>query len=541
MAEGVVSQRNWARSEEEMAAAPLPELTVAGPVVAGTPLRLYYLLAAKSVSGRLVIEEADGLRHELFCKRGVPEQARTTLPALGLLPWLAGRGILDAAAAARAEAALPQAGGDPVGALIMQGLIPPADLFGHLGGHGQAVLQRLLHCEHGRFTWDPEAAVPAGTFPLGEKWALLCAAGRSLGDDAVARRLGDRIDCPVMRAGDGLVPIERLGLTAHEARALSRFDGTRSLAQLAFEQQGEAAVIYRTGLFLAEIGFASFARAVLPRPTGAPLPGGGRAEAPAPPPPKQQRAAPPKQHAHVQQGAARSFASPPGRYPTDEPGLRAFLGELEGKNHFEVLGLPRAATPNLIKQAFFQRARAFHPDLAGAGGPEVRQLREAITARLNEAWSCLSDDARRHAYLGELEAGGAGKAIDVANLLVAEQLFHQATVMVKARRFAEALAELDRAVALNPDEGEFYAWRGYARFSASLDKRLARDEAMAEIEHALALNGRCAPAFLFAARIATVLGDADDAIKYYRRCLAVDETNLEAQRELRLLESRISK
>ena len=126
-------------------------------------------------------------------------------------------------------------------------------------------------------------------------------------------------------------------------------------------------------------------------------------------------------------------------------------------------------------------------------------------------------------------------------VLLAEQLLRQATTLVKVRRFADALAELDRAIALHPDEGELYAWRGYARFALALDKRMARDEAMAEIEHALARNDRCAPAYLFAARISTVLGDEGDAIKYYKRCLAVDEANLEAQRELRLLESRMAK
>jgi len=613
---GTGSQRSWARTERELAEAPLPELVPSGPVVGGTPLRLCYLVAAQNATGRLSFDEGEGIRHELFFKRGVPHQATSTCPGFGLLPWLTANGALDAAAAARAEAA----GGDPLAALFQLGLLPPADAFGWLGRWGCAVFARALAAEQGSFTWEPDAPAPAGTFPLGEKWALLCEVGRRLDMDVVARRLGARIDCPVMRAGDGLVPIESLALNAHEARVVASLDGTRSLAHLAAASPGDAPVIYRTGLFLAELGLASFAKARLERPAGAPLPDGAAAAQPASAAPGSRgvgatagpgargidasagpgarsagprgvgasagpsargiggsagpgarsagprgvgasagpsargiggsagpgtRSAGPRGAGTSAGPSARGIGSSAGpgnapRFPTDEAGLRAFLESLQGKNHFEVLGLPRSATPNLIKQSYFQRARAFHPDLAGTGGPTVRRIREEITARLNEAWSCLSDDERRRAYLAELDAGGA-KQLDVANVLVAEQLFRQATVLVKTRRFAEAVAELDRAISLNPEEGEFYAWRGFARFWSALDKHLARDEAMAEIEHALSLNERCAPAWLFAARIATVVGDATGAIKYYRRCLAVDEANLEAQRELRLLESRMAK
>jgi len=534
------SQREWARSAEELAAAPLAELVASGPVALGTVPRLCYLAAAQSASGRLVVDEDDARRYELWFKRGVPELARANLPELQLLAWLRKGGRLAATAVAQAEEALPRCGGDPVAALLALGLLPHAEAFATLGAHGRAVFERALLVEHGRFAWDAAAAPPPGTFPLGDKWGLLTAAGRALDLRTVARRLGERIDCPVMRAGDGLVALEVLGLNAHEMRAVASFDGTRSLAMLAAASPGEAETIYRTGLFLAELGLASFARARLQRPAAAPVPGREAqretARTPGPARPAHGHAATPgPARAHAQ----RQAADP--RFPSDAAGLRTFLADLEGKNHFEVLGLPRSATANLIKQAFFQRARAFHPDLTAGPDPDTRKLREVITARLNEAWSCLSDDKRRAAYLAELDAGDAGRKIDVANVLVAEQLFSQATVLVKARRFADALAELDRAIALHPDEGEYYAWRGFARFSAALDKRVARDEAMAEIEHALALNERCAPAFLFSARIATVLGDAEGAMKYYRRCLAVDGANLEAQRELRLLESRKSK
>lgn len=573
MGAGPGSRREWAASEEERAAAPLAELLPEGPVVAGTPFRLAYLAAATGATGRLVLDEGGGLRHEIFYKRGTPELARSSVPELGLLPWLEGRGLLDPGRRRQAEEALPRFGGDPVATLISLGLLAPERAFEQLSAHGAAVYARALLAETGRFAWERDAAPPPGTFPLGDRWALLCNAARTLDPALVLRRLGDRIDCPVMRAGDGLVAIEALGLNAHEARAAAAFDGKRSLATIAAERPAEAETTYRIGLFLADMGLASFARVRLERPAGAaavpprtpaaPHGGGGtsaaagRGAAASAPTPR--AAVPPRPEPARTPGPSRTpgpaprtpgpartpgpgVGSQPKRVaPRDVEGLVAWLEKAERQNHFEVLGLSRRATTEEIKQAYFQLAKAFHPDLEASGDPELRRLRERATARINQAWSCLADERRRSAYLAEIDEGAAGKRVDVANLLAAEQLFQQAAWMVRARRYREAIEVLEQAIALHPEEGEYYAWRGFARFCATAEKQKVRDEAMRDIDRALTLNPRCAQAFLFAGRIATVLGDAAAAIQYYRRCLAIDEANPEAQRELRLLESRFSK
>lgn len=531
---GETFSQRWLHTSE----APIPELVPTGALSGGAPFRLYYLIAATNASGLLELVDEDGRSFTIGFKRGTPELVRTSDPNLGLVPWLRSRGLLSAADAAKVEEALPGVGGDPVAAILARGLIAPGEIFGHLGGHGEEVLARALLVGSGRFAWSADQPLPPGTFPLGDKWRLLCAVARRLGPELIGQRLGDRIDRPVMRAGDGLVDLATLALTAHEARAVALFDGTRSLAMIAGANPAEAETIYRTGWWLAEMGLASFAAAMLDRPAGVPLPAGMADPHQEPtlveatPPPR-----PAGRPINVTPGP-RSTAG--GRYPTDLEGVRAFLAGLEGRNHFEVLGLPRNATGPLIKQAYFQRARAFHPDTA-VGDDALRLAKEAITSRLNEAYAVLGDDVRRADYVSALEAGASSSTVDVANLLVAEQHFQQAAMLAKARRFADALAELNRAISFNDREGEFFAWRAYARFSAALDKRSARAEAFADIDRALLLNERCAVAFLFAARISTVLGDAEGAMKYYRRCLGVDGANVEAQRELRLLEARISK
>jgi curved DNA-binding protein CbpA len=229
--------------------------------------------------------------------------------------------------------------------------------------------------------------------------------------------------------------------------------------------------------------------------------------------------------------------TPGPRPPEDPAALQAFLARVEKQDHFQVLGVPRSATVAQTKAAFFQLARVYHPDTA-VGDETARKLKEQITARVNAAWQVLGNDAEREAYLHALEAGRTNTEVDVGAIFAAEERFTFAQIRVRARRFAEALPALDEAIKLNPDEGEFYAWRAFARFSVAGDKRGAAPEALRELAKALELSPRCANAHLFSARIATTLGDTERAREAYRACLAIDRRNLDAQRELRLLDTR---
>lgn len=73
--------------------------------------------------------------------------------------------------------------------------------------------------------------------------------------------------------------------------------------------------------------------------------------------------------------------------------------DLGSRNHFEILGLPRTASEAQVKEAYFQLARRFHPDVHH--GSELNDLRdqiEAIFIRLGKAFEVLKDPARRPQY-----------------------------------------------------------------------------------------------------------------------------------------------
>jgi tetratricopeptide (TPR) repeat protein len=218
--------------------------------------------------------------------------------------------------------------------------------------------------------------------------------------------------------------------------------------------------------------------------------------------------------------------------------LRALLERLEKATHFEALGLDRKATTAVdVKRAFVLLARDLHPDtVTDANQSDLRAIKERLFARVNEAAHILGDETRRKEYEKELE--GDKKEVDVGRIFDAEDKFQRAEILIKARKYKEGLQVLDEAIILNPQEAEFYAWRGYARFLLAQDRKAAFEDCATEIRKAIKMLDRCVAAYLFLGQMQKVVGDQKGASASFQKVLQIDDRNVEAQRELRMLGKR---
>lgn len=84
--------------------------------------------------------------------------------------------------------------------------------------------------------------------------------------------------------------------------------------------------------------------------------------------------------------------------------------------HYDELEVAPSATPAEIRKSYLALARRYHPDGLGAAPERDRAQAAARMARINAAWSVLSDRARRAAYDAALRGsdgddGAAGATI----------------------------------------------------------------------------------------------------------------------------------
>jgi len=83
--------------------------------------------------------------------------------------------------------------------------------------------------------------------------------------------------------------------------------------------------------------------------------------------------------------------------PTADQNRPAEIRDNKPRNHYEILGLPKNATPEQIKAAFRTLAKEYHPDVNK--NPEATEQFKM----LNEAWQILMDQEKRASYDRQLE------------------------------------------------------------------------------------------------------------------------------------------
>jgi len=70
----------------------------------------------------------------------------------------------------------------------------------------------------------------------------------------------------------------------------------------------------------------------------------------------------------------------------------------EARTHYQVLGVPSAASPGKLRDAYLNLARLLHPDKHQDAGPAERRLAERRMREVNAAWAVLREPTTRATY-----------------------------------------------------------------------------------------------------------------------------------------------
>lgn len=72
-------------------------------------------------------------------------------------------------------------------------------------------------------------------------------------------------------------------------------------------------------------------------------------------------------------------------------------------DYFQILKIEQTAPLPVIRDAYFQESRTYHPDrYFTLPDGDLKNAIDRISKRINEAWVCLRDDAKRGQYITDI-------------------------------------------------------------------------------------------------------------------------------------------
>ncbi len=213
------------------------------------------------------------------------------------------------------------------------------------------------------------------------------------------------------------------------------------------------------------------------------------------------------------------------------------LSRLEHKNYFEMLDLAETASIDDVKAAFPKVAAPWHPDRSPM--PELTSLYDQIFSLYNTAFSTLTDKKAREAYEQTLHGGGGTPAAQkkVAAVLDTVQDVHRAEVAVRRRDYVEAEKLLRRVLAASDDDVTSMLLLAQCLIETDPSRNAEEVIAlMAKVVQATENNDR---ARFYLGLALKAKSDFGRARACFKQALEMNPNNIEASRELRLIDMRI--
>ncbi len=466
-------------------------------------LRVFLDLAVTKASGHLELENHDGLVKVTF-KDGNVAAIETTIPALTLERYLLDEKVCDAAAIATGKERAPMMGGDLGAALISTGAVQPHEWFEKLVAWAYRVLGGTITREFDRRDFEaadiPAPAVPLGMDRLGLPFELVRRLDRS--------RFVDFFDefggCPVIPSQVEGVTVEETKPKPKELRVLNAIDGVKTVDALveALGTDDKSTPWVRQSLFYA-----------------------------------------------VRTGFAVLGDDPRLKKERDEAvGLVEKFEKLREKTLFEILDVNERSTDDEVRARYTDYAKQYHPDtLRAKAAPELLEARKRIFELIGEAFEALDTEDKRFQYAHDLEQGLVGSSQDlqkVQDALQSETLFKKAEILLRVKKYREALTHIEEAIQLNGEDIEFKILRAYIVYLDAARQGDAVPAAQAAIKHILALmknNANIANGYLYLGHLHKVVDKGPIAVKYFEKVLEYDSNHPEATREVRIARMRDAK
>ncbi len=138
--------------------------------------------------------------------------------------------------------------------------------------------------------------------------------------------------------------------------------------------------------------------------------------------------------------------------------IREIWERMQKQNYYEVLEVGSSSSELDIKNAYFNKAKRFHPDTRHSEEPlDIKERMDAIFIKIRDAYQTLSDPERRKAYDYRLETEQSGRDLEAMKSRSKAQLQYSVGLKsFQSREYRTAMEYFRSAIDLDPYEPRFY-------------------------------------------------------------------------------------
>lgn len=470
--------------------------------LAETPLpQVLRRIFLEGLKGTLSLVHGDETRH-LFFEKGELRTATSSREGQRIGAFLKRRGCITDTDLNWALETVAKQGRARLGKILVdRGLVSRTVLDAEMRRLVEEIVFSTFAWDTGEYKFQGSAGVLDPDVALSISTAAIIVEGiRRLPEtDAFRERLGEGHRIPIL-ATDPMSRYQYLPLTPQEAYLLSRIDGILDVDSL-LKIAGASRLATGKILYgLISCGIVEW------KQEGAERPASGRGGF----------------HGLNVEVAA----DPTDRSPGHAELVRNTYRRIDWLTHYELLGVPRAAPPEKISEAYFERSRLFHPDLRHR--EDLGKFEKELTAvfeRMKKAYEALSEPEKRALYDQELDAtpapmlgGDAPETDPEVRKKLAMQSFRRAKELIEEKDYHPAVEMLREAVRFVPDNAEFR----YVLSQVELKNPNWIDQGLANLKEAARLDSRRVSLSVDAARALLDHRRPHEAEPFARRAVSLD-------------------
>ena len=210
---------------------------------------------------------------------------------------------------------------------------------------------------------------------------------------------------------------------------------------------------------------------------------------------------------------------------------------MDRQNYFEMLGVKESADANDISKRYMLLAKKWHPDRLPSELSQLRPWAEEIFHLFSLASETLGNTKKRIEYQKTvMQGGGTPESERKLNVMVEAAInFQKVDVLVKRRRYDDALEICDAAMSVVRKEADYPAMKAWILLLRDgIEEEQVADQIRSLLRGTFAINPDHVHGHFVRAHFLKRQGEHDKALKHFKKVAKLDPKNLEALREVRV-------